>query len=59
MSWSFQFNDDANKDLIEYKIFNRWGEELFFTQNVDEGWDGRFKGVLQNNDVYVYKIRAL
>ncbi|MBL4585455.1 MAG: PKD domain-containing protein, partial [Flavobacteriales bacterium] len=61
--------DDANdlifvegwgiKDLIEYKIFNRWGEELFFTQNVDEGWDGRFKGVLQNNDVYVYKIRAL
>lgn len=47
------------KDLIEYRIFNRWGEELFFTQEEEEGWDGTYKGVLQNNDVYVYKIKAL
>lgn len=46
------------KQLEEFRIFNRWGEELFFTTNQEEGWDGYYKGVLQNNDVYVYKIRA-
>lgn len=46
------------KELEEFRIFNRWGEELFFTTDKDEGWDGYYKGVLQNNDVYVYKIRA-
>jgi len=46
------------KQLEEFRIFNRWGEELFFTTNEEEGWDGYYKGVLQNNDVYVYKIRA-
>ena len=47
------------KELLEFRVFNRWGEELFFTTNIDEGWDGYFKGVLQNNDVYVYKVSAL
>jgi len=46
------------KKLEEFRIFNRWGEELFFTTDEEEGWDGYYKGVLQNNDVYVYKIRA-
>ena len=47
------------KELLEFRIFNRWGEELFFTTDVDEGWNGFYKGVLQNNDVYVYKVSAL
>jgi gliding motility-associated-like protein len=46
------------KELIEFRIFNRWGEEIFFTNIEEQGWDGRFKGVLQNNDVYAYKIAA-
>ncbi|MCF8465494.1 MAG: PKD domain-containing protein [Flavobacteriales bacterium] len=46
------------KKLEEFRIFNRWGEEMFFTTNEEEGWNGYYKGVLQNNDVYVYKIRA-
>lgn len=46
------------KELVEFRIFNRWGEEVFFTNNEEEGWDGYFKGVLQNNDVYAYKIKA-
>lgn len=46
------------KKLEEFRIFNRWGEEMFFTTDEEQGWDGYYKGVLQNNDVYVYKIRA-
>ena len=36
-------------------IFNRWGETLFFTDNIDAGWDGTFLGEKVINGVYVYK----
>jgi gliding motility-associated-like protein len=37
-------------------IFNRWGEQVFYTQEASEGWDGEFKGQLAKSDVYAYKI---
>ncbi len=46
------------KQLVEFRIFNRWGEEIFLSTDEDYGWDGYYKGVLQNNDVYAYKITA-
>lgn len=39
-----------------FMIFDRWGEEIFETQDPDEGWNGFYKGKLCTNDVYVYKI---
>ncbi len=47
------------KELMEYQVFNRWGEKVFETSDLDEGWDGTFNGVPQNPDVYGYRIRAL
>ncbi len=47
------------KELISYQIFNRWGEKIFETNDINEGWDGTFKGVEQNPDIYAYKIRAI
>jgi len=47
------------KELMEYQIYNRWGEMLFETNDKEVGWDGHYKGTLQNNDVYVFKVRAL
>ena len=37
-----------------FRIFNRNGEEVFFTKIVDEGWDGKIKGILQPTGVYVW-----
>ena len=41
----------------EYKlmIFNRWGEQIFESNDVKIGWDGYYKGKLSNQDVYVYR----
>lgn len=46
------------KELLEFKIFNRWGELIFSTSDLNEGWDGYHNGVLQNNDLYVVQVKA-
>jgi gliding motility-associated-like protein len=43
---------------FEMRIYDRWGELIFKTNNVYEGWNGKVKGVDAKNDVYVYKIRC-
>jgi gliding motility-associated-like protein len=42
---------------IEFKVFNRWGELLFQTQKLGEGWDGTFLNKPATSDVYVYTIK--
>ena len=44
--------------LKYFRIFNRWGQEVFSTNNIDEGWDGRYNGSSQPMGVYVYMIEA-
>gem|GEM_PF-2914534 len=59
--------DDVFKPVLmcplkqyDLKIFNRWGQEVFHSQDVNYGWDGRYKGELMgglvDNCVFVYII---
>jgi hypothetical protein len=34
----------------------RWGQKVFETNDVNIGWDGKFKGVVQPMDVYAYTL---
>jgi gliding motility-associated-like protein len=45
-------------DVTKYslKIFNRWGEIIFTSNNLKNAWDGTFKGKTVQNDVYVYQL---
>jgi PKD repeat protein len=45
------------EDVVEYQlhIFNRWGEEIFVSNDVNIGWDGYVKNKLCQMGVYVYK----
>lgn len=44
--------------LKSFRIFNRWGNLVFETSNIDQGWDGTYKGQAQPFGVYVYEIEA-
>lgn len=46
------------RDLKEFSIFNRWGEKLFETDDIEQGWDGYYKSKLQPVDTYVYYVEA-
>ena len=48
-----------DRDNYKMMIFNRWGELIFETENPDLGWDGMYRGVMSQTDVYVWKIRTL
>ena len=39
------------------QVFNRWGELIFQTSQLERGWDGYYNGRMAKQDVYVYKIR--
>lgn len=62
-------NDGLNEEFIgkgigvidfQLRIFDRWGIELFATDNPRIGWDGRFKsGKKVPDGVYVYRVKAV
>jgi gliding motility-associated-like protein len=43
------------KKLLYFKIFNRWGELVFETDDITVGWDGTYRSVPQNTETYVYE----
>lgn len=48
-----------NITQFNLKIFNRWGELIFETDEVTNLWDGTYKGeAITNTDVFVYTVTA-
>ncbi len=45
-------------ESFEIFIFNRWGNELFHSDDIEISWNGSYKGELVKNDAYVYVIKA-
>lgn len=51
-----QFSLLSNCPLESYqlRIFNRWGQLVFETDQADQGWDGTFAGKAAPSEVYYY-----
>lgn len=50
------FTSGFDPNDFELLIYNRWGEVIFTTKNVNEGWNGTFKGNVVEEGVYTWKI---
>ena len=48
----------GSKYVYKFKmsIYNRWGEKVFETTNINEGWDGKYKGSACMEGTYLVKI---
>ena len=44
---------------FQIMIFNRWGEEIFYSENPEIGWDGKFKGKDVEVGAYAYMATLL
>lgn len=62
----FSPNGDGMNDILyvrgggieqfQFVIYDRWGEKVFETDDLDVGWDGMYKGAEAVQGVYVYGI---
>lgn len=66
---AFSPNGDGNNDvfrlihrgidrLYDFRIYNRWGEQVFATNDLYSGWDGTYNGKAQPQGAYVYYVKA-
>ncbi len=52
-------NNPTRVTLISLQIYNRNGILMFSTNKISEGWDGRYKGVMQDMGIYFVKLITL
>ncbi|MFN8300294.1 MAG: gliding motility-associated C-terminal domain-containing protein [Chitinophagales bacterium] len=45
---------NTNIKLLNFSIYNRWGEMVFSTTDITEGWDGVYKDVPQPMSTFVW-----
>ncbi|WP_084288961.1 Ig-like domain-containing protein [Pedobacter nyackensis] len=63
---TFTPNNDGKNDVLyvygnsiakmKFGIYNQWGQFIYESVNVQNGWDGTHKGQAQPNGVYVYLL---
>jgi gliding motility-associated-like protein len=51
------FGKKKNWKFLDMQIFNRWGERVFTSSDINFHWDGRFKGQLLTPQVLVYTLQ--
>jgi len=47
------------KALNYFRVFNRWGQLVFSTNQLNEGWDGTLGGLKQGNGTFVWMAEAI
>lgn len=45
-------------DWVLFRIYNRWGEKVFESTRLEDGWDGTWKGVDAPAGVYDYSLEV-
>lgn len=47
------------KEFKFFRIFNRWGQLVFFTQDPKHGWNGKINNIIQPTGTYVWHVQAI
>jgi gliding motility-associated-like protein len=65
---AFTPNNDGNNDILkvrgrwisklQFVVYNRWGQEMFTTNDLNSGWNGIYKGNEVSPDVYNYYLQV-
>lgn len=52
----FRLLCNKHQKLVDFRIFNRWGQVVYESTNPNKGWDGTYNGEPQDMGVYFYVI---
>jgi len=50
-------NVRAGQKLLEFRVFDRWGQKVFETTDITKGWNGTYNGQAMDAGVFQYMIR--
>jgi gliding motility-associated-like protein len=50
---------DERVRLKDFSVYNRYGQRVFFTRDITEGWDGYYNGKIADLDTYFYLVRFI
>jgi gliding motility-associated-like protein len=67
---AFTPNSDGRNDIIKpipigistleyFRVYNRWGQLLYATSEIGQGWDGKVNGTQQQSGTYVYATQGI
>jgi gliding motility-associated-like protein len=67
---AFSPNNDGRNDLLKpfgigyrninyFRVFNRWGEQVFYTTQFNEGWDGNYRSTPQEIGSYYWVLSMI
>lgn len=49
----------ANIESIDANIFNRWGENIYSWNDINNGWNGTYQNKTATDGTYFYIIKVL
>ncbi|MCX7697449.1 MAG: SBBP repeat-containing protein, partial [Bacteroidales bacterium] len=68
MPTGFSPNGDGVNDIllvrgkgveeIVFEVYNRWGNKVFESHEIDKGWDGTYRNVEQESGIYAYVVNV-
>ena len=50
------FSNKNKVESIHLLIYNRWGEIVFESENIDFGWDGTYKNRIAQDGTYTWEL---
>jgi gliding motility-associated-like protein len=50
---------DERVHVKDFSVFNRFGQRVFFTRDINEGWDGNYNGKTADLGTYFYLVRYI
>ncbi|MFK8103118.1 MAG: gliding motility-associated C-terminal domain-containing protein, partial [Saprospiraceae bacterium] len=54
----FELKYEGITDVSILRIYNRWGELVYETRDINQAWDGTFRGQALNPGVYIYYLEG-
>lgn len=47
------------KELVYFRVYNRWGQLVYSSSRSGEGWDGRINGTVPASSTFAWMIKAI
>jgi gliding motility-associated-like protein len=55
----FKIQTENNQEIIDFAVFNRYGQRIFLSHSLDQGWDGLQNGKVADMGTYYYYVKYI